>query len=365
MDKNVDSQFTSTFWRQIHEEYFMIEAPVSLSNVIKQSKQIPNYANQQTKELIQKVLRLSKKKKSKIQQLNESNLMHRLHLILMQREKSSEPIKQLIEEMVDVVCEDKLVDELERCQKLIQKIHQMPEERQIDIYNQEEQKLQSLHFQIDWPDQISQVIMELENDLTQVQLKNTSNIERLQTHVSEINKSLRYQYSIQKTGDFTLKIYRNHVQHHQEELDQLYNLIQMYEDYQVAESIGKVSYNQKDNMITVSLDRYLSPNPIELSLQQFESLQRLREVRINLTEQGQELQQNEQNQDLQMCHYCRQMIEKSNQKQCTYNHVDMNLHQYNDDLLNQQRYCISNQNMQKFYQDLYSANYIIESIQIY
>ncbi|CAD8165980.1 unnamed protein product [Paramecium pentaurelia] len=364
MDKNVDSQFTSTFWRQIHEEYFMIEAPVSLSNLIKQQKQIPNNVNQQAKELIQKVLKLSKRKKSRIEQLNESNLMHRLHLILMQRVKSSEPIKKLIDEMVDRICEDKLVTELHKCSNMIKNIHLLPEEKQIDIYYQEEQYLQSLHYQIDWPDQISQVIMELENDLNQVQQKNTQSIESLQTHVLEINQSLRYQYSIQKIGEFTLKINRNKVQHHQEELDYLYNLIQMYEDYQVAESIAKVIYNQLNNKFIVILDRYLSPNPIELSLQQFESLQRLREIPINLIEEEQESHLNKYNQDFEMCHYCRRMIDKSKQKQCTYNHVYMNLHQYNDELLNQQRYCISNKDMQKFYQDLYSANYIIENDQI-
>ncbi|CAD8063698.1 unnamed protein product [Paramecium sonneborni] len=364
MDKNVDTQFTSTFWRQIHEEYFMIETPVSLNNMIKQHKKIPNNPNQQANELINKVLKFQKKNKSKKEKLNDSNLIHRLQLILMQREKSSEPVKQLVEEMIDKICEAKLVTELEHSTKLMKKINSQPEEKQIEIYNQEEQQLQSLHSQIDWPDQISEVIMELENDLIQVQQKNNLKIQSLQTHIEEINKSLRYQYSIQKIGEFALKISRNQVQHHQEELDNLYKLIIMYEDYQVAESIGKVIYNQKDQNVTVILDKYLSENPLELSLQQFESLERLREIRINIQEQDQMQDQYLVNQDLQMCHYCRQMIEKSIQKQCTYNHINMNLHQYNDDLLNQQRYCISKKNMQKFYQDLYSANYIIENEQI-
>ncbi|CAD8067617.1 unnamed protein product [Paramecium sonneborni] len=364
MDKNADSQFTSTFWRQIHEEYFMIDTPVSLNKMIKQCKKISNNVNQQANDLIYKVLKSQKKSKSNIEKQNDSNLIHRLQLILMQRDKSSEPIQQLIDEMTDRICESKLVTELDNCNKLLRQIHSLPEEKQIDIYYQEEQQLKSLHSQIDWPDQISQVIMELENDLISVQQKNIQKIQSLQTHIEEINKSLRYQYSIQKIGEFALKIYRNQIQHHQEELDNLYKLIILYEDYQVAESIGKVNVNQEDQSVTVILDKYLSENPLVISLSQFESLDRLRETSIKKSDLDQIHNQYLFNQDLQMCHYCRNLIDKSKQKQCTYNHIYMNLHQYNDDLLNQQRYCISQKNMQKFYQDLYSANYIIENEQI-
>ncbi|CAD8142748.1 unnamed protein product [Paramecium pentaurelia] len=360
MEKKVDSQFTSTFWRQIHQEYFMIETPVSLNNMIKQYQKIENNFNKKGNELIYQVLKLQKKNKSKMEKLNDSNLIRRLNLILMQRLKSSEPIQQLIKGMINRVYEDKLIDELESCSTLIRNIHLLPQEKQIDIYYEEEQQLKSMHSQINQPGQISQVIMELENDLMQVKQKNTLSIQNLQTHLQEINNSLKFQYSIQQIGEFKLKISRNNVQHHQEELANLYNLINMYEDYQVAESIGRVIYNQNDKNITVILDKFLSINPVELSLQQFESLQKLRDIRINLQEQDQEQYQKQSNQDFQMCHYCRQMIEQSKQKQCTYNHVNMNLHQYNDELLTQQRYCISNKNMEKFYQDLYSANYIIE-----
>ncbi|CAD8050565.1 unnamed protein product [Paramecium primaurelia] len=353
MEKQVDSQFNSTFWRQIHQEYFMIETPVSLNNMIKQYQKIENNFQKKGNELINQVLKLSKKNKSKMEKLNDSNLISRLNLILMQRLKSSEPIQQLIK--------DKLIDELESCSTLIRNIHLLPEEKQINIYYEEEQQLKSMHSQINQPGQISQVIMELENDLMQLKQKNTLSIQNLQTHLQEINNSLKFQYNIQQIGEYKLKISRNNVQHHQQELANLYNLINMYEDYQVAESIGRVIYNQNNKNITVILDKYLSINPVELSLQQFESLQKLRDIRITLQEQDQEQHLKQSNQDLQMCHHCRQMIEQSKQKQCTYNHVNMNLHQYNDELLTQQRYCISNKNMQKFYQDLYSANYIIEN----
>ena len=36
--------------------------------------------------------------------------------------------------MIDRVCEDKLITELEHCTKLINKIDSLPEEKQIDIY---------------------------------------------------------------------------------------------------------------------------------------------------------------------------------------------------------------------------------------
>ncbi|CAK65956.1 unnamed protein product (macronuclear) [Paramecium tetraurelia] len=372
MEKKVDSQFTSTFWRQIHQEYFMIETPITLDNMIKQHKINGNNFNEQAYELIQQVLKLKRKNKSKVQKLNDANLMLRLNLILMQREKSSEPIQQLIEEMVDCVCEDKLITELEKCSTLITNIHLLSEDKQIDIYYEEEQQIKSLHSQIDWPDQINQVIMELESDLISIQQKNTQSIQKyssfydfsLQTHVLEINNTLKFQYSIQQLGEFKLKVCRNNVQHHQKELDNLYDLIKMYEDYQVAESIVRAIKHQNEQKITVILDKYLSVHPLELTLQEFESYQRLREIHISISEQDYEYDLSCQNQDPQMCHYCRQIIEKSNQKQCTYNHLTMNLHQYNDELLTQQRYCISNQKMQRFYQDLYSANYIIEDDQI-
>lgn len=40
----------------------------------------------------------------------------------------------MIEDMVDMICEDKLIAGLENCSKLIQKIHLLPEEKQIDIF---------------------------------------------------------------------------------------------------------------------------------------------------------------------------------------------------------------------------------------
>lgn len=50
---------------------------------------------------------------------------------------------------------------------------------------------------------------------------------------------------------------------------------------------------------------------------------------------------------------------------CSYNHVMMKLHEYNEDLLTEQRFRLSEHQLTSFWEDLYSANYTIESINIH
>ncbi|CAD8152997.1 unnamed protein product [Paramecium octaurelia] len=367
MDKNVESLFTSDFWRQVNQQYFMVETPISLNVQKKLYKKSSHLVSIQTQGLIEKILKPFKKNRSQLQKLNDNNLRVHLSLMLMQREKSFEPIQELIDEMIDKICEQELRDGLVSNKALLKNMHQLPLEKQMEILQQEAQILQCIQQQIVWPDQLEQVIMELEDDLIRVQDKNIKQLNNLAGHLEEINKQLLYEYSIKQIGQFTLRISRNRVQHQQNELENLEKLIIHYQDYQAAESMGKAIYNPETNLVTVTFDSFLSRTPIDLKLDQFQNFQRLREVQLELSVQQQEIQEEAQTMvsiKTEMCHSCRQMIEITNLQQCKYNHVNMNLHQYNEEILIQQRYAITQKQMQQFYIDLYSANYIIENNQI-
>ncbi|CAD8066886.1 unnamed protein product [Paramecium sonneborni] len=367
MDKSVESHFTSDFWRQVNQQYFMVETPISLNMQKKIHKKSSHFVSIQTYGLIEKILKFIKKHTYQVEKLNDSNIRLHLSLLLMQREKSFEPFQELIDEMIDNICEQELREGLESNKVLLKNIHQLPYEKQMEILQSEESILQSLQQRIDWPDQLNQVIMEIEDDLIKVQDRNKKQLNNLAGHLEEINKYLLYQYNIKQIGQFALRISRNRIQHQKFELENLQQLIIHYQDYQVADSIGKVFYNQKTKFMTVTLDSYLSRTPMDFKIDQLQNLQRLREKELDLNFQQQDIQEEIQTLiqiQTEMCHSCRQMIEITNLQQCKQNHRNMNFHNYNEELLIQQRYSISQQQMRKFYIDLYSANYIIENNQI-
>ncbi|CAD8062980.1 unnamed protein product [Paramecium sonneborni] len=367
MAKSVESLFTSDFWRQVNLQYFMVETPIQLNIQKKIYKKSSHFVNIQTQGLIEKILKPQKKYRSQVQKLNESNFNLQLSLLLMQREQSFEPIQELIDEMIDKICDQELREGLEQNKMLLKNMNLLPYEKQVEILQQEASILQDLQQRIDWPDQLDQVIMEIEDDLIRVQERNKKQLNNLAKHLEEINKYLLYQYSVKQIGQFALRISRIRVQHQQFELENLEKIIIHYQDYQVADSIGKAIYNLKTNLVTVTFDSYLSRTPIDLKIDQFQNFQRLRETQLELNVQQQDIYKESQTIvqiHTEMCHNCRQMIEITNLQQCKYNHINMNLHQYNEEILIQQRYAISQKQMHKFYIDLYSTNYIIENNQI-
>ncbi|CAD8056983.1 unnamed protein product [Paramecium primaurelia] len=367
MDKSVESLFTSDFWREVNQQFFMVESPISLNVQKKIYKKSSNLPSVQTQEWIDKTLISLKKSESQLQKLNDNNVRVHLSLLLMQREKSFEPIQELINEMIDKICEKELRDRLESNKILFQNMYLLPLEKQMEILQQEASILSNLQQKIDLPDQLQQVIMELEDDLIKVQDRNTKQINNLAKHLEEINRNLLYQYTIKQTGQFALRIQRIRVQHHQNELENLEKLIIHYQDYQVADSIGKAIYNSETNLVSITFDKYLSKTPIDFKFDQFQNFQRLREIELELNVQQQYNQDESQtivSIKTEMCHCCRQMIEITDLQQCKYNHVNMKLQQQNEEILIQQRYAISQKQMQQFYIDLYSTNYIIENNQI-
>ncbi|CAD8155188.1 unnamed protein product [Paramecium octaurelia] len=367
MDKSVESLFTSDFWRQVNLQYFMVESPISLNVQKKKYKKSSNLGSVQIQELIDKTLKSLRKKGSQLEMLNENNTRVHLSLLLMQRDKSFEPIQELMNEMIDKICQQELGGRLELNKVLLKNMHLLPLEEQMEILEQEASILQNLQQKLDAPDQLQEVIMELEDDLIKVQDNNTKQINNLIGHLEEINRYLLYQYTIKQTGQFSLRISRFRIQHHQLELENLEKLIIHYQDYQVADSIGKSIYNSETNLVSITFDKYLSNTPIDFKLDQFLNFQRLRETELELSVSQQNIQEESQtivSIQTEMCHSCRQMIEITDLQQCKYNHVNMKLQQYNEELLIQQRYPISQKQTQKFYTDLYSANYIIENNQI-
>ncbi|CAD8180707.1 unnamed protein product [Paramecium octaurelia] len=359
MDRNGESIFTSNFWREINEQFFMVLSPVNISDIRVFKKKFSNYVNLNCHKLLDKLLRHNNR--SKLSQFNFINLKQRISLLFQESQQHSEPIQNLVDEMIDQICFAHLVEGLQQTQDLIQNMSQLTEQQQQIIYNQENQILTNLHQMIDCQDELSQHIQQLESQLEQ--LDNQNSIQQLEQHVNEINNSLLFTYSSQILHQNTLKLTRTRIKNHKEELSALKDLIILHEDYQVAESIGKATFNESSNTITVIFDKYLSQTQIDLNLEHFANLQKLREVPYEFPDQLPGLRSDDVF-EMQMCHFCKLMVDVKNLKQCSYNHYQMGLHEYNEDLLICQRYQINAKSQQSYFLDLYSTNYIIENQQI-
>ncbi|CAD8110120.1 unnamed protein product [Paramecium sonneborni] len=356
MDRNGESIFTSNFWREINESFFMVHSPINLYDISLFKKKFSNYVNLNCHKLLDKLLRQSNR--SKLSQLNFINLKYRLSLLFQQRQQHSEPIQNLIDELIDQICFTQLIEGLSQTQDLIKNMSQLPEQQQSVIYHQENQILTNLHHMIDCQDELAQQIESLESQLQQ--LNNQNILQQLEQHVNEINNNLIFTYSSQIIQENSIKLTRIRIRNHKEELLLLKDLIILHQDYQVAESIGKATFNEQSNTITVIFDKYLSQTQIDLNLEHFANLQKLREVPYEFSDQLPGLRSDDVF-EMQMCHFCKQMVDIKNLKQCSYNHYSMGLHEYNEDLLICQRYQINAKSQQQYFLDLYSTNYIIEN----
>ncbi|CAK91362.1 unnamed protein product (macronuclear) [Paramecium tetraurelia] len=360
MDRNGESIFTCNFWREINEQFFLVHSLINTSDISHFKKKFSYYVNLNCHKLLDKILKQNNR--SKLSQYNFINLKQRLSLLLQQRKHHQEPIQNLIDEMIDQICYDQLIEGLQQTEDLIKNMSQKSEQQQQLIYQQENQILTNLHHVIDSKDELSKQIQQLEYQLEQ--LDNSNSLQQLEQHVQEINNNLLYTYSSQIVKNHSIKLTRSRVRNHQEELKILKDLIILHEDYQVAESIGKAIFNEKNNTITVIFDKYLSQIQIDLNLEHFANLQRLREVPYEFPEQIPGLRSDDVF-EMQMCHFCKLMVDVKNLKQCSYNHFQMGLHEYNEDLLTCQRYQINAKSQQQYILDLYSTNYIIENQQIH
>ncbi|CAD8098434.1 unnamed protein product [Paramecium primaurelia] len=359
MDRNRESMFTSNFWREINEQFFMVLSPINISDIRLFKKKFSNYVNLNCHKLLDKLLRQNNR--SKLSQFNIINLKQRISLLFQERQQHSEPIQNLIDEMIDQICFTQLIEGLQQTQDLIKNMSQLSEQQQQIIYHQENQILTNLHQMIDCQDELSQHIQQLEQQLEQ--LDNSNSIQQLEQHVNEINHSLLYTYTSQILQEHSIKLTRTRIKNHKQELSVLKDLIILHEDYQVAESIGKATFNESSNTITVIFDKYLSQTQIDLNLEHFANLQKLREVPYEFPDQLPGLRSDDVF-EMQMCHFCKLMVDIKNLKQCSYNHYQMGLHEYNEDLLICQRYQINAKSQQQYFLDLYSTNYIIENQQI-
>ncbi|CAD8109814.1 unnamed protein product [Paramecium sonneborni] len=361
MDKNEESIFTSQFWREINEQYFIVQSPVHITDIDIPKSKSRNCQKSKSLNLLSKIVRQNNR--TKLFQTNLNNLKTRVQLLFLQRQLSKEPIQNLMDEMIDQICFDHLTAGLQEAQKLIMNVSHNQESQQLQIYNQEANLLSKLMYQIDCPDELSIQIEQHQQQLNELTIYNKDQLQNLEQHTNQINLTVLYTYNSQQIGEQKLKLTRSRMTNHQNELNSLKQLIISLQDYQVAESIGKATFNEDNNTVCVIFDKYLSQTPIPLSLEDFGNLQRLREQPFDLNTQPCQLRSDNVF-EMQMCHYCKQMVEIKNLKQCQYNHYSMGLHEYNEDLLICQRYQINNKQTQQYFLDLYSENYIIEDQQI-
>ncbi|CAD8089993.1 unnamed protein product [Paramecium primaurelia] len=293
--------------------------------------------------LLNKLIRQNNR--TKLFQANLNNIKTRVQLLFLQRQSTQEPIQNLMDEMIDQICFTHLTVGLQQAEELIKNISQYSESQQLQIYNKEAILLSNLIYQIDWPDELS------------------ISIEQYQHQLNELTNNNKDALQSQQIGEQKLKLTRQRISNYQNELNLLKQQIISLQDYQVAESVGKATFNDYNNTITVIFDKYLTSSPINLSLEYFGNLQRLREEPYDLTTQQCGLRSDDVF-EMQMCHYCKEMVEVKNMKQCHYNHFSMGLHEYNEDFLICQRYQINAKQTQQYFLDLYSENYIIENQQI-
>ncbi|CAD8190484.1 unnamed protein product [Paramecium octaurelia] len=361
MDKNGEQIFTSEFWREINEQYFIVQSPVQITDIDILKSKPRNGRSSKFPSPLNKVIRQNNR--AKLFQTNLSNLKTRFQLLFLQRQSKQESIESLIDEMIDQVCFDHLSTELQKAQELIRNITLCSDTQQLQIYNQEADLLSNLMHQIDWPDELSISIEQYQQQLNEIASCNRNALQILEQHIHQINLTLLYTYNSSQTGEHKLKLTRSRLSNHQIELSQLKHLIISQQDYQVAESIAKATFNDQNNTVHVILDKYLSKTPITMSLEDFGNLQRFREQQIDLVTQTCNLRSDDVF-EMQMCHFCKEMVEIKNLKQCQYNHYSMGLHEYNLDLLICQRYQINAKQARQFLIDFYSGIYVIENKQI-
>ncbi|CAD8090500.1 unnamed protein product [Paramecium primaurelia] len=361
MDKNGESIFTSEFWRDINEQYFIVQSPVQIRDIDILKSKAGNRRSQKCLNPLNKLIRQNNR--TKLFQTNLNNLKTRIQLIFLKRQQKQEPIQNLMDEMIDQVYFNYLSNGLQDAQELIKNISLCSDAQQLQIYNKEADLLSNLMHQIDWSDELSIAIEEHQQQLNEISNNNKNALQILEQHIHQINLTVQYTYNSYQIGEHKLKLIRQRITNHENELNMLKQLIISQQDYQVAESIGKATINNYNNTITVIFDKYLSQTPVTLSLEEFDNLQRLREEPYDLTNQQSNLRSDDVF-EMQMCHYCKQMVDIKNLKQCQYNHYLMGLHEYNEDLLICQRYQINGKQIQQYLLDLYSENYIIENEQI-
>ncbi|CAK93511.1 unnamed protein product (macronuclear) [Paramecium tetraurelia] len=369
MDKNGEQIFTSEFWREINEQYFIVQSPVQITDIDILKSKSRNGRSSKFVSPLNKVIRQNNR--TKLFQTNLNNLKTRFQLLFMQRQSKQEPIENLIDEMIDEVCFDHLSTELMKAQELIKNITLCSDAQQLQIYNQEADLLSNLMQQIDWPDELSISIEQYQQQLDEITSCNRNALQILEQHIHQINLTLLYTYNSSQVGEHKLKLTRSRLSNHQNELSQLKHLIISQQDYQVAESIAKATFNDQNNTVHVIFDKYLSKTPITMSVEDFGNLQRFREQKFDLVTQPCNLRSDvilyvgqQDVFEMQMCHYCKEMVEIKNLKQCQYNHFQMGLHEYNEDLLICQRYQINAKQARQFLIDFYAENYVIENKQI-
>ncbi|CAD8104351.1 unnamed protein product [Paramecium sonneborni] len=361
MDKNEESIFTSRFWREINEQYFIVQTPVQMTDIDIHNRKSGKCQKSKSLNILKKIVRQNNR--TKLFQTNINNLKTRVQLLFLQRQQSQEPIQNLMDEMIDQICFTHLTAGLQEAQKLIKNISHFQESQQLQIYNQEANLLSNLMYQIDCPDALSIEIEKYQKQLQELENNNKYEFQNLEQYTNQINLTVLYAYNSQQIGEHKLKLTRWRMANHQNELSLLKQHIISLQDCQVAESVGKATFNDNNNTINVIFDKYLSQTPISISLEDFGNLQRLREQPYDLATQPCQLRSDDIF-EMQMCHYCKQMVEIKNLKQCQYNHYSMGLHEYNEDLLICQRYQINAKQTQQYFLDLYSENYIIEDQQI-
>ncbi|CAD8169376.1 unnamed protein product [Paramecium octaurelia] len=361
MDKNGESIFTSEFWREINEQYFIVQSPVQIADIDILKSKSWNCKKSKCLKLLNKLIRQNNR--TKLFQANLNNVKTRVQLLFLQRQSIQEPIQNLMDEMIDQVCFSHLTAGLQQAEELIKNISQSSESQQLQIYNKEASLLSNLMHQIDWPDELSISIEQHQQQLNELTSINKDALQSLEQHTHQINLTVLYTYNSQQIGEQKLKLTRQRMPNYQHELNLLKSQIISLQDYQLAESVAKAIFNEYNNTITVILDKYLTSIPITLSLEEFGNLQKLREQPYDLSTQQCGLRSDDVF-EMQMCHYCKEMVEIKNLKQCQYNHFSMGLHEYNEDFLVCQRYQINSKQTQQYFLDLYSENYVIEDQQI-
>ncbi|KAM3144424.1 hypothetical protein pb186bvf_003588 [Paramecium bursaria] len=335
---------SSEYWQQLNQTYFISEAPIDLNQQNLTKSILPNYPNQIVASQVERIL----KPYSRDNLLNLRNLKKRICLQLIERPQQDGAIENLLDQMIDTLQYKNIVESLQDAQDTLR-------QNQPNSLKKEQAILNRARSQVQYQDELYKAIKDFKLELKPIETENQQMIQTLSQ-----SQMQQYTYKAFQTGETSLRLSKQRVldEIQKEEIRLVKEIIISYQNRQISESIVKAQFDQDNNQINLKVDSCIKIDSFQVSLDQWHELQKIRDVKYELEEK------HKLRTDYQFCHFCRQLVDERNVRQCTYNHQIYGLHEFNEDILTEQRFKISKQKKDQYMQDLYTSNYIVEDDRI-
>lgn len=225
--------------------------------------------------------------RKKMHVLNSSNvkkylLIHECVRELLEAHGSGE-CRDLVEDMVSCVFDGRIFgvyEKLDSTRAMLKNCTERPEREQIRLLKREEKELNEMIGELQGPClEVERLIKALECEASEVQAEN----QRRLGAVAEQARLSQAGIEVRRTGENKV-VLRKQARGHLAGLEELRWLIAHLENKQVAESISKAIFEQEKNLVVALFDPVLTSENVELTLDEFQDLQRLREVPVEVVE---------------------------------------------------------------------------------